>query len=305
MQESVGIVRKRGSVEYWGRVQKRSAGMKFSFRTVDVFSDQPFLGNPVAVILGATGLTTEAMQTITRWMNLSETTFVLPPTSPKADYRVRIFTLDRELPFAGHPTLGSCRAWLSNGGTPMNPGTIVQECEAGLIPIRRWGDSLAFAAPPLIRHGQPDSDKIDEVCAVLNIDSTQIVDAEWIDNGPGWLGVRLESAEAVLDVQPASKHPTRIEIGLVGPWPAGHEADFEVRALFSGQNGAVLEDPVTGSLNAAIAQWLLASGKATAPYTAAQGRVLGRAGRVEVSQSGDDIWIGGATTVIVDGAIEV
>lgn len=279
--------------------------MKFSYSTVDVFAEEPFRGNPVAVIHAALGLSTEQMQLITRWLNLSETTFLLPPESSDADYRARIFTLDRELPFAGHPTLGSCRAWLDNGGRPKTPGTIIQECEAGLIPIRESKDRLSFAAPPLLRTGKPDSGKIDEVCEFLSLDRARIIDAEWIDNGPGWLGICLESAAEVLAVEPAAKHPSRIEVGLVGPWPAGADDDVEVRALFSGQNGAVLEDPVTGSLNAAIAQWLLRSGRATAPFTAAQGRVLGRAGRVHVTQSDGDVWVGGATRSIVTGSIEV
>lgn len=279
--------------------------MKLDYRTVDVFSNEPFLGNPVAVIHGAEGLDTEQMQAITRWLNLSETTFLLEPREERADYRVRIFTLDRELPFAGHPTLGSCRAWLTAGGQPKQEGVITQECEAGLIPIRASGQELSFAAPPLKRSGPVDSDKRDEVCEFLGVDGKEIEDMRWIDNGPGWLGVRLASADAVLAVEPSPRHSRRIEVGLVGPWPKGSEADFEVRALFSGQHGAVIEDPVTGSLNAAIAQWLLSTGVATAPYTAAQGRVIGRKGRIAVREAQGEIWIGGATRVIVDGRITV
>jgi len=278
--------------------------MRHDYRMVDVFSTTPSKGNPVAVIHGADDLSTEQMQLITRWMNLSETTFLLDTQNPAADYRVRIFTLDRELPFAGHPTLGSCRAWLSDGGRPRTPGQVVQECEAGLITIREKNDELAFAAPPLLRTGKPEPEKIEEVCRFLDIPRERMLDIEWIDNGPGWLGVRLDSAQAVLDVQAATRHPQRIEVGLVGPWGNG-ETDFEIRALFSDQHGAILEDPVTGSLNAAVAQWLVATGQAKAPYTASQGRILGREGRIEVTAANGELWIGGNTEVIVEGKITV
>lgn len=279
--------------------------MQYDYRMVDVFSPEPLLGNPVAVIHDATGLSTEQMQAITRWMNLSETTFLLPAEDPQADYRLRIFTLDRELPFAGHPTLGSCRAWMEAGGRPSTPGRVVQECGAGLVTIRHDDDGLAFAAPPLIRTGPPGEEKMDEVCEFLAITRDQVVDAEWIDNGPGWLGVRLASAEAVLDVEAATRHPSRIEVGLVGPWEGRGETDFEVRALFSDQHGAILEDPVTGSLNAAIAQWLTATGQATAPFTASQGRKVGREGLIDVTTDGGELWIGGNTRVIVTGRLSV
>ena len=279
--------------------------MRYDYRMVDVFSREPFKGNPVAVVHGAGDLSDVQMLAITRWMNLSETTFLFDAEHPDADYRVRIFTLDRELPFAGHPTLGTCQAWLSAGGIPRTPGRIVQECGAGLIEIRRQGVDLAFAAPPLLRQGPADHSKVEEVCNFLDIGREEILDIEWIDNGPGWLGVRLESAQAVLDVEAATRHPARIEVGLVGPWGDGADTDFEVRALFSDQRGAILEDPVTGSLNAALAQWLVASGQATVPYTASQGRKLGREGRIEVSAAGDDLWIGGAATVIVEGKITI
>ena len=279
--------------------------MKFPYRMVDVFSDTPFLGNPVAVVLGADDIPTETMQTITRWMNLSETTFLTTPSAPGADYGVRIFTLDRELPFAGHPTLGSCAAWLSTLDTASDATEYVQECKAGLIRIRRNGDRFAFAAPPLLRTGRPESSKIQEVCDFLRIDADSIADIAWIDNGPGWLGVRLASAEDVLAVKPAASHPERIEVGLVGPWEGRGDADYEIRALFSGQRGVVLEDPVTGSLNAAVAQWLLSTGQVAGNYVAAQGRVVGRDGRIEVTADGADVWIGGTARVIVNGEIDV
>ncbi len=279
--------------------------MSFQYRLVDVFSETAFLGNPVAVILGADGVSTEQMQTITRWMNLSETTFLQTPKSGTADYGVRIFTLDRELPFAGHPTLGSCAAWLSSLASENAATELTQECEAGLIRIRRDGDRFAFAAPPLIRTGVPSDAKIDEVCAFLNISRGDIEDVAWIDNGPGWLGVRLARAEDVLAVNPALQHPERIEVGLVGPWSPGADRDFEIRALFSDQHGAVREDPVTGSLNAAVAQWLIATGQTEGRYVAGQGRVIGRDGRIEVTVEGEDVWIGGTARVVVSGQIDI
>ncbi len=279
--------------------------MKRRFQIVDVFAETPYLGNPVAVVLDAEGLSTEQMLGITRWMNLSESTFLLPPTSPGADYRLRIFTLDREMPFAGHPTLGSCRAWLNAGGVPINNREIVQECGIGLVQIRRDEDRLSFAAPPLIRGGRVDDDKIAEVCEFLRLDRDQIVDAQWIDNGPGWLGVLLDSADAVLDLEPAASHPRRIDVGIVGPHPEGSETDFELRALFSDQHGAVREDPVTGSLNASVGQWLFRSGRTTSPYVASQGTRIGRAGRIALSlDDAGAVWVGGNSVGLVNGEIE-
>jgi len=285
-------------------IEQRVLVMKRRFQTVDVFAETPFRGNPVAVILDSEGLSTDEMLAITRWMNLSETTFLLPPESPEADYQVRIFTLDREMPFAGHPTLGSCRAWLDAGGEPHDAGTIIQECGAGLVTIRQVDDRLAFGAPPLIRSGEVDKPTIDEVCTFLSIDADEIVDIQWIDNGPGWLGVLLKSAEDVLAIEAPGSHPSRIDVGIVGPYPPGAEAALEIRALFSDHHGNVREDPVTGSLNASVAQWLLGAGRVTSPYVAAQGRVLGRDGRISVEQ--DDagtVWIGGNTTPIVSGTL--
>jgi PhzF family phenazine biosynthesis protein len=272
------------------------------FRLIDVFGTDPFTGNPLAVVADAEGLTTEEMQAITRWLNLSETTFLLPPTDPAADYRVRIFTLAHELPFAGHPTLGSAHAWIEAGGQPKRDGVIVQECGAGLVTIRRDGDRLAFAAPPLLRTGTPTEDEIAEVVTVLQIDREAIVDAAWADNGPGWIAVMLESANAVLALEPARHHAERIDIGVVGPHAAGSEVAFEVRAIFSDGHGALIEDPVTGSLNASIGQWLFASGRAHGAYVAAQGTRLGRIGRVSVSQDGaGQVWIAGATRTLFTG----
>ncbi len=276
--------------------------MPHPFQLVDVFSEQPFLGNPLAVVHEADGLSDEAMQTITRWINFSETAFLLRPTVSDADYRVRIFTPARELPFAGHPTLGSCQAWLNQGGKPRNPGLIVQECAAGNIPIQRRDKTLAFAAPPLIRSGPVDEATLEELARVMQVDRATFVTAQWADNGPGWVVVMLESAEAVLAVEPIRQYSTQLDLGIVGPYPAGSEAAFEVRALFTNQRGDIGEDPVTGSLNASLAQWLLSSGRAQAPYTASQGTRLGRKGRVFITQDGDGtVWVGGRATTLFKG----
>ncbi|MGE5723366.1 MAG: PhzF family phenazine biosynthesis protein, partial [Sphingomonadales bacterium] len=275
--------------------------MRRSFQMVDVFGDGPFSGNPLGVVADAGDLDFDTMQRIARWLNLSETTFLLPPTDPRADYRVRIFTLERELPFAGHPTLGTCHAWLSAGGRPRDPGRIVQQCGAGLVPLRHDGGRLAFAAPPLIRSGPVEAAELEEAAAVLNIARSDIVDAQWVDNGPGWLGILLASAEEVLAIEPQRHHKTRIDIGVVGPHAAGQDVAFELRAIFSDHTGALVEDPVTGSLNASVAQWLIGSGRAPASYLAAQGTRLGRRGRIHVEQADGEIWIGGSTVTEISG----
>jgi PhzF family phenazine biosynthesis protein len=276
--------------------------MQRAFAQVDVFTTVPYRGNPVAVVLGADGLDTETMLLVARWTNLSETTFVLPPTEPGADYRVRIFTPVQELPFAGHPTLGTCHAWLEGGGVPAATDAIVQQCAAGLVHIRRTPDGLAFAAPPLIRSGPVDRDELAHVAATINVDPGAIVAAEWADNGPGWVALLLESAEAVLAVKPGLVDH---DVGLVGPHPPGSAEAFELRAFFP-KDGATTEDPVTGSLNASVAQWLLASGRAQAPYVATQGTALGRAGRVHVTTGSDGgVWVGGGTVTCMRGSIEV
>lgn len=276
--------------------------MNRRLQLVDVFHSERLSGNPLAVVFDAEGMTTEEMQQLTRWFNLSETTFVLTPTSSDADYRVRIFTLERELPFAGHPTLGTCHAWLGARGKPRSSSQIVQECGAGLIPIRR-GDRLAFAAPNLIRSGPVEASKLEEIAQALQIKRSDIVDSQWVDNGPGWVAVQLASAEAVLAVQPAGHHATRIDIGLVGFYPTGGPLAYEVRAIFSDHRRNLMEDPVTGSLNASLAQWLLATGRAKAPYVAAQGARLGRAGRVYIDRDPNGtVWVGGKSTTIVSGS---
>jgi PhzF family phenazine biosynthesis protein len=276
--------------------------MRRAFRQVDVFSDVPYRGNPVAVVLDGDGLTAAEMQRFANWTNLSETTFVLPPTSDAADYRVRIFTPVAELPFAGHPTLGTCHAWLEAGGRPARDGSVVQECAAGLVSLRRSSSGLAFAAPPLVRSGPVDEAIVDHVAKVLGLDRPAIRDAEWVDNGPGWVAVLLESAEAVLAVRPGF---VDLDLGLVGPYPAGSPAAIEVRAFFP-KDGATVEDPVTGSLNASIAPWLLRTGRVTTPYVASQGTALGRAGRAAVSRDADGtIWVGGGTVTCVSGEVEL
>jgi PhzF family phenazine biosynthesis protein len=269
------------------------------FRQVDVFTDRPYLGNPVAVVLDGTGLDDDEMLVVARWTNLSETTFVLPPTDSGADYRVRIFTPSRELPFAGHPTLGTCHAWLEGGGEPRAAGEIVQECPAGLVRIRRTDGRLAFEAPPVIRSGAVDEELVERIAGMLRLAREEIVDSQWVDNGPGWVAVLLRDAETVLAIRP---DVVDLELGVVGPRGGG---DFEVRAFFRVPGGTA-EDPVTGSLNASLAQWLLASGRATAPYVASQGTALGRRGRVHISaDGGGTVWVGGGTVTCVAGAIEL
>jgi PhzF family phenazine biosynthesis protein len=276
--------------------------MSHPFQLVDVFNQEPLTGNPLAVVLDADDLTTDAMLQITRWLNFSETTFVLSPRHDDADYRVRIFTLDREMPFAGHPTLGTCHAWITSGGRPRKPSAIVQECGAGLVQVRSLGNGWAFAAPPLLRSGPVDEPKISELAEFLGLDRAAIVDAQWADNGPGWVVVLLESAAAVLALQPARARAGRLEVGVVGPYPSGGPAAFELRAFFTDHQGAVREDPVTGSLNASVAQWLLRTGRASAPYTASQGSRVARAGRISITQDAHGVvWVGGRTTTLFVG----
>lgn len=280
----------------------RLALMSRPFRQVDVFSAEAYRGNPVAVVLDADGLTTDEMQRFAQWTNLSETTFALRPTTPDAHYRVRIFTPVEELPFAGHPTLGTCRAWLDNGGTAGPDEAIVQECGAGLVTIRKTEAGLAFAAPPLLRSGPVEEELLGRIASMLGIDRSEIVDAEWADNGPGWVAVLLADADAVLALRPGF---VDLDVGVVGPYPPGSPEAFEVRAFFP-KYGSTVEDPVTGSLNASLAQWLLRDGRARAPYVAGQGTALGRRGRVHVSRDSDGaIWVGGNTITCVTGAVEI
>ena len=276
-----------------------------SFQQVDVFTAQPFLGNPVAVVLDSIGLSTEQMQAFTDWTNLSEATFVGPPTDPGADYALRIFCPGRELPFAGHPTLGSCHAWLAAGGAPRSGGDlIVQECGAGLVRIRRDGSTLAFAAPPLLRGGPQSERDVDLLVRGLGLAPSDVVAHQWCDNGPPWQAVLLRSAELVRSIRPDTQVIDGLFVGVVGPEAAGSDTDFEVRAFFPKGEG-MAEDPVTGSLNAALAQWLITEDRAPHDYVAAQGSSVGRAGRVHVQRIGDDVWIGGACTTVIDGVVSI
>jgi len=273
------------------------------FRQVDVFTTVAFLGNPVAVVLDAGDIDDEAMRRIARWTNLSETTFVVPATDPAADYRVRIFTPVDELPFAGHPTLGTCHAWLEAGGRPADGDVVVQECTAGLVRVRRADDGLAFAAPPLVRSGPVESELVTTLAAAVAVDPAAVVEAAWVDNGPGWIALLLDSVDAVDAARPGplGADAPDIKVGLVARRPAGSEHAIEVRAFFP-KDGMLSEDPVTGSLNASVAQWLLGTGRLTAPYVASQGAALGRAGRVRVTQDDDGtIWIGGGTVTCIEG----
>jgi PhzF family phenazine biosynthesis protein len=268
------------------------------FSQVDVFGGEPCSGNPVAVVLDVEGLSTEGMQRFARWTNLSETTFVLPPTDAEADYRVRIFTPELEAPFAGHPTLGTCQAWLEAGGDPRDPHEVVQECGIGLVRIRRDEDRLAFGAPPLRRSGPASEEDAARVAAALGVAPGEMLAVEWVDNGFSWIAALLESAERVLELQPRRLD---FDLGVVGFHPPGSEAAIEVRAFFP-INGLAAEDPVTGSLNAGIAQWLLGSGRLDAPYIATQGSAIGRGGRVHVEQDEDGtIWVGGRAETVIHG----
>jgi len=272
-----------------------------NFAQVDVFTRVPYYGNALAVVLDGSDLDDAEMKRFARWTNLSETTFLLPPNDPGADYRVRIFTPERELPFAGHPTLGSCHAWLAAGGVPKRAGTVVQECAVGLVRLRRDGERLAFAAPPRLRSGPLEADLLARVVRSLGIEPSAVLAHEWVDNGPGWVAVMLGSADEVLALRPDFAAMAGLEVGVVGAYPLGAETQFEVRAFVPTMG--VPEDPVTGSLNASLAQWLIGSGRAPERYVASQGTVLGRAGRVHVARQGEDIWIGGDSVTCIEGRV--
>lgn len=269
------------------------------FAQVDVFSTEPYLGNPVAVVLDAEGIDDESMQRIARWTNLSETTFVLPPTTPEADYRLRIFTPGGELPFAGHPTLGSAHAWLEHGGEPRSADRIVQECEAGLIDVRR-GDVLAFAAPPMRRTGELEPARLARIVEAFGIEPERVVSHQWVDNGPGWCVVQLETAQEVLELEPDLSRIPDAMVGAVGAYPPGSEHAFELRS-FAPAIG-VAEDPVCGSQNASVAQWLTSTGAAERAYSVSQGQRLGRAGSISIEADADGtVWVGGATVTLFAG----
>jgi PhzF family phenazine biosynthesis protein len=277
----------------------------YTFSQVDVFGSRSLAGNPVAVVHEATGLDDERMAEFARWTNLSETTFLLPPEDPGADYRLRIFTPGEELPFAGHPTLGSAHAWLESGGTAASEDRVVQECGVGLVELRRDGDALAFRAPGFLRTGPVDEETLGRVIGALGIESGQLVDAWWIDNGPGWLGLELDSAASVLSLRP-DFGALDVDSGVIGPHDADERAaigaDVEVRAFCPGLG--INEDPVTGSLNAGFAVWLTGEGRLPPSYVARQGTALGRDGRVQIS-SDDGIWVGGASRTVVSGTVDL
>lgn len=299
-----------------------------NFSQVDVFTATPLLGNALAVVHDGSGLSTEEMAQFANWTNLSETTFLLPPTNPAADYRVRIFTPGSELPFAGHPTIGTCHAWLEAGGVPKTEGVVIQECGVGLVTLRRSGGRLAFAAPPLIKGGDVSEEDLEPVCKVLQLDRSEVVDAQWADNGPGWIAVMLKDADAVLALTPDFGAVESYDIGVAGKYPVGvvgmshsesavgeqvsnlgtstgsvENGAVEVRAFFRA-GGVAAEDPVTGSLNAALAQWLLGNGSLTAPYLAHQGTAMGRAGRVYIDEADGEIWVGGDAVTVISGSVE-
>lgn len=270
------------------------------FAQVDVFSSAPYLGNPVAVVLDGTGLDDDAMHRVARWTNLSETTFLLPPTTPEADYRVRIFTPGGELPFAGHPTLGSAHAWLEHGGVPSRADRIIQECAAGLIEVKRGNGMLSFAAPVTQRTGEIEDEYLGRIISAFGVEREQIIAHQWVDNGPGWAVVRLATAQEVLDLEPdLSKIPTAM-VGAIGAYPAGSDHSFEMRTFAPGIG--VAEDPVCGSMNASVGQWLTRTGAVPASYRVSQGTRLGRAGDITVTADDDGkVWVGGATNTCFKG----
>ncbi len=268
---------------------------------MDVFANRPYRGNPLAVVLDAKGLGSATMQHFANWTNLSETTFLLPPEDPRADYKVRIFTGSEEFPFAGHPTLGSAHTWLEAGGVPKAAGYVVQECAAGLVRVRLDGGRPAFAAPPLTRFGPVEAPVRRQLAAALQLSMDDVLGAAWLVNGPEWIGVLLGSAEQVLALKPDHAAMGDLKVGVIGPHAPGTGTDFEVRTFLPGD--AMVEDPVTGSFNAGAAQWLIGSGRAPEQYVASQGTVLGRAGRIHISAGGGEIWVGGDSTTCIKGTV--
>jgi len=275
----------------------------FAFQQVDVFSSEPFLGNPLAVVIAADALTDQQMAAFANWTNLSETTFLLQPKAPDADYRVRIFTGQREVPFAGHPTLGSCHVWLAAGGIPKST-EIVQECGLGLIHIRRSSDRLSFVAPKLVRSGPIEPEILARVLSGLTLAPDEIAASNWVDNGSGWLAIMLRSRDAVLALRPNYSTLAGLKVGAFAafdPAKDGNSAQFEVRAFSVEDAGH--EDPVTGSLNAGLAQWLIPSRLAPSQYIVSQGTALKRLGRIHIEQNGPRIWVGGAVRSRVMGQL--
>lgn len=273
------------------------------YSEVDVFSPLPYQGNPLAVVHDADDLSTEQMQRFAKWTNLAETAFLLKPSNPQADYRVRIFSATQEFPFAGHPTLGTAFAWLDGGGHSRNKHEVIQECGAGLVSVRVTNKSLAFKAPPLTRYEPVEEAQIREIAAALGIARQTILDCSWLINGPEWIGVKLASAQEVLALRPAPADLGTLALGVIGEHPNGHDARFEVRAFVGGD--PVWEDPVTGSLNAGLARWMFDTSMTERHYIAAQGTVIGYHGRVQITADGDDIWVGGNVTSCVRGEVNI
>lgn len=274
------------------------------YAQVDVFSSTPYLGNPVAVVLDAAGLGDDVMQRVARWTNLSETTFVLPPSDPEADYQLRIFTPGGELPFAGHPTLGSAHAWLESGGQPRRDGVVVQQCGVGLVELRRDEATLSFAAPPTRRTGALEEEYLAQVVRAFGIEREHVLAHQWVDNGPGWGVVQLASSEEVLALEPDLSRIPSAMIGAIGSYPAGSDFAFELRTFAPGVG--VAEDPVCGSMNASVGQWLTGAGMAPGRYKVSQGQRVGRAGEVTITAEPDGtVWVGGATNTCFRGIADI
>lgn len=279
--------------------------MRHAVTHLDVFGTARFSGNPLAVVHDGDDLSTDQMQMITRWLNLSEVSFLVQPQDPRADYGVRIFTIAHELPFAGHPTLGTCQAWLEAGGTPQDPARIVQECGAGLVEVRPHERGLAFRAPPLLRDEPVDATDLGRLTTTLGVEPERVVDARWIDNGPGWVGLLFASAAEVLDITPdlgAAPAMARFDVGLAGAAPEGADHDLEVRALFSDGPGTIREDPATGSLAAGLGGWLTATGRLPTSCVLRQGTAIGRDARLHVERTSEGtLWVGGSATPCLTG----
>lgn len=280
------------------------------FAQVDVFSDRPYEGNPLAVVLDGDGLTEAQMQGFARWTNLSGTTFVLPPEpGADADYRVRIFTPTAEMPFAGHPTLGTAQVWLAAGGIPRSGSRIVQQCAAGLVTVRPGRDEspkrLSFLAPPLRRSGPVEDETLDLVVRGLGITRTDVVDHQWVDNGPGALALLLKDPGTVLSLRPDPGILARQKVGVAARYPSAGPGEPQLEVRFFPPGLGMLEDPVTGSFNAGLGQWLTASGYMPPRYLAAQGQLVGRRGRVHVVREGDDVWVGGDVHLAVQGEVDL
>ena len=318
------------------------------FKQVDVFTAQAYLGNPLAVVLDGLGLSTDDMQKFARWTNLSETTFLLPPTpegaAQGADYQVRIFTPGYEMPFAGHPTLGSCHAWLEHGGVPQKPGLVVQQCTVGLIHINQAGGRPAFAAPPL-RRSDASPALVAALADALGLPLTHIVASQHLNNGPTHFGLLVDDLTVLLGLSPdavllntvlsaagisgvgvatvqSNEQAGAPATGLIGrsnrearafvgggnttssaTADTADQPTVEVRFFFDHGKG-VGEDPVTGSFNASLAQWLIAAGHAPTQYTVAQGTCLGVQGRVHIRQDASgQVWVGGDAVTCVNGSV--